>query len=194
VSGDLPNDKTLLRRRLRALRRELARAAPDAAERAAAHLPPGIGVGARVIAAYSPVGSELDPEPAARALLAQAGGGARLALPVTVDRESALVFRLWTPGAPLSPDAMGAAAPAPDAPQVRPDIVLAPLLAFDRLGGRLGQGGGHYDRTLAALREAGPVFVLGLAYAGQEVEPLALEPHDQRMDAILTETGYREVG
>ncbi|MFZ3007447.1 MAG: 5-formyltetrahydrofolate cyclo-ligase, partial [Phenylobacterium sp.] len=71
--------------------------------------------------------------------------------------------------------------------------VIAPLLAFDRKGGRLGQGGGHYDRTLESLRSSRPVFVLGLAYAGQEVEPMDLDPHDQRLDAILTETGYREV-
>lgn len=64
------------------------------------------------------------------------------------------------------------------------------LLAFDAAGGRLGQGGGHYDRTLAALRARGQVFVLGLAYADQEVEALDMEPHDQRLDAILTETGY----
>ncbi|HEY9233988.1 MAG TPA: 5-formyltetrahydrofolate cyclo-ligase, partial [Phenylobacterium sp.] len=71
-------------------------------------------------------------------------------------------------------------------------LVICPLLAFDRRGARLGQGGGHYDRTIEALRAEGPVFVLGLAYAGQEVEGLPAEPHDQRLDAILTESGYIE--
>ena len=60
--------------------------------------------------------------------------------------------------------------------------------------GRLGQGAGHYDRAIANLRAIKPVFVLGLAYAGQEVDALPMEPHDQRLDAILTETGYIEVG
>ncbi|HEY9216874.1 MAG TPA: 5-formyltetrahydrofolate cyclo-ligase, partial [Phenylobacterium sp.] len=78
------------------------------------------------------------------------------------------------------------------AAQVAPDLVLAPLLAFDRRGHRLGQGAGHYDRTLANLRAAKPVWVVGLAYAGQEVEEIPAEPHDQRLDAILTETGYIE--
>ena len=77
-----------------------------------------------------------------------------------------------------------------ETPLPTPRLVICPLLAFDRAGGRLGQGGGHYDRTLAVLRAQGPVFVLGLAYAGQEVAALDLEPHDQRLDAILTETGY----
>ncbi len=71
-------------------------------------------------------------------------------------------------------------------------MVIAPLLAFDRGGGRLGQGGGHYDRTLEALRVQGRVFVVGLAYAGQEVAEVPSEPHDQKLDAILTETGYIE--
>jgi 5-formyltetrahydrofolate cyclo-ligase len=66
-----------------------------------------------------------------------------------------------------------------------------PLLAFDAHGGRLGQGGGYYDRTIAQLRAGGPVFVLGLAYAGQEVERLPAETHDQPLDAVLTETGLR---
>jgi len=74
-----------------------------------------------------------------------------------------------------------------------PDLIIAPLLAFDRAGGRLGQGGGHYDRTIEALRARGPVFVIGLAYAGQEIEAVPCEPHDQRLDAILTEIGYIEV-
>jgi 5-formyltetrahydrofolate cyclo-ligase len=77
---------------------------------------------------------------------------------------------------------------------VAPDLVIAPLLAFDRKGGRLGQGAGHYDRTLANLRALKPVFVLGLGYAGQEVAEIPLEAHDQRLDAILTETEYIEVG
>lgn len=193
---DPQSAKAGLRRRLRALRKTLAAATPDAAERAAAHLPAGLARQARVIAAYHPVGAEIDPRPALRVIAAQAVAPT-LALPATLDRESPLEFRAWDPALSpeaLSPDALGALAPGSGAPVVTPDVVIAPLLAFDRFGGRLGQGGGHYDRTLAALRAAGGVFVLGIAYAGQEVERLDLAPHDQRLDAILTETGYREVG
>ena len=74
-----------------------------------------------------------------------------------------------------------------------PDLVIAPVPAFDRRGGRVGQGGGHYDRTLEALRAGKKVFVLGLAYSGQEIEAAPMESHDQKLDAILTETGYIEV-
>ena len=68
------------------------------------------------------------------------------------------------------------------------------MLAFDRFGGRLGQGAGCYDRTLADLRKAGSVFVIGLAYAGQEVERVPADARDQSLDAILTEIGYSVVG
>ncbi len=74
-----------------------------------------------------------------------------------------------------------------------PDLVIAPLLAFDRSGARLGQGGGHYDRTLEGLRARGPLFVIGLAYAGQQIDAVPREPHDQCLDAILTEISYTRV-
>ena len=80
------------------------------------------------------------------------------------------------------------------APLVSPNLMITPVLAFDRNGGRLGQGGGHYDRTLANLRKVRPVFVLGLAFAGQEIEHVPMGQHDQRLDAIITETAYIEVG
>ena len=184
------SSKIELRRRLRAQRAALAAALPDAAVRAADRLPLDRLPPHAVFAAYRPMGSEMDPGPLSRRLIA---AGAQLALPVAEGREVPLVFRAWQLGGPLVPDALGVPAPAPSAASLHPDLVITPLLAFDRLGGRLGQGGGHYDRTLAALRARGPVFVLGLAYAGQEVDLLALEAHDQRLDAILTETGYREL-
>jgi 5-formyltetrahydrofolate cyclo-ligase len=101
-----------------------------------------------------------------------------------------MVYRRWTPGEALVRDAIGLVAPAGENPIVEPDLVVAPLLAFDRQGRRLGQGGGYYDRALAALRARKPVFVLGLAYVGQETHGLPDEPHDQRLDAILTESEY----
>lgn len=119
--------------------------------------------------------------------------GLQGALPVASNRQGPLHFRAWAPDMILEPDAFGIPAPPETEPSVTPDLVLAPLLAFDRRGGRLGQGAGHYDRTLANLRTAGRIFVLGLAYSGQELPAIPMEPHDQRLDAILTETGYIEV-
>ena len=182
--------KAQLRAAMRSLRATLAAASPDAAERAAEALPLERLPAFATFSGYHALGSEIDPSPLIRRLSAT---GALLALPVAMGREESLAFRAWDSRDALVPDALGVPAPPPSAPGLHPDLVIAPLLAFDRKGGRLGQGGGHYDRTLEHLRTGKPVFVLGLAYAGQEVADIACEPHDQRLDAILTETGYIEV-
>lgn len=180
-------DKAALRLRMRDLRPRLAADAPNAAARAARHLPLDRLPHFEAAAVYYAQGSELDPTPLARRLIAE---GRTVALPVARRREGLLQFRHWTPGEALEPDAVGVPSPPPAAAAVTPQLVVAPLLAFDRRGGRLGQGGGHYDRTLQDLRAAGAVFVLGLAYAGQLVDEIPMEPHDQPLDAVLTEAGY----
>jgi 5-formyltetrahydrofolate cyclo-ligase len=182
--------KAALRLMLRDQRKALAAAAPDAGVQAAALMPLPVMAAGFVVAGYRARGGEVDPWPLMERL---AAAGARLALPVALDREQPLRFRAWGPGAPLLPDAFNIASPTADAAEVEPDLVIAPLLAFDRAGGRIGQGGGHYDRTLAALRARRPVFVLGLAYAGQALAEIPLEPHDQKLDAILTEKAYIKV-
>jgi len=174
---------------MRGHRRKLALEAPDAAERAVGHLPKALLERCRIVGGYRAQGAELDPWPL---MAAFAKAGARLALPVALDADAPLVFRSHAPGDPLTPDAFGILSPTSEAEMVEPDQVIAPLLAFDRSGHRMGQGGGHYDRTLEALRARRPVFVLGLAYAGQEIAHVPAEPHDQRLDAILTEKAYIE--
>jgi 5-formyltetrahydrofolate cyclo-ligase len=183
-------DKADARRHLRRLRARLARIDPAAAQAAAEHCPAALLASPLVVAGYHASGSELDPRPTLARWLA---AGARLALPRAASRDSPLTFLAYHPGDPLTPDAFGVPSPDPGAARLRPDIVLAPLLAFDRRGGRLGQGGGCYDRTLRALRAQGPVLVVGLAYAGQEVANTPTDPHDEPLDAILTEKAYIEV-
>ena len=180
--------KAALRVEARRVRRELHAALPDSGALAARRYAEAGRPSPRIAATYAPCGSELDPRPLA-ALLRVAG--ADLALPVTVSADEPLIFRCAFDGAPLLPDFAVVPAPGADAPPVEPDLIVVPLLAFDRRGLRLGQGGGWYDRTLAALRARGPVFVLGLAFAGQEVDALPREAHDQRLDAVLTEAGLR---
>ena len=174
---------------MRSLRLALAAADSQAAVRAAVHAPLA-RLGAGPVAGYIAQGAELDPTPLMAAL---AEAGVSLALPAAVSREAPLVFRAWAPAAALAPDAFGIPAPLADQAQVSPTALIVPLLAFDRRGGRLGQGAGVYDRAIAALGADHRSFLLGYAYAGQEVEDLPLEPHDQRLDAILTEAGLIEV-
>jgi 5-formyltetrahydrofolate cyclo-ligase len=181
--------KTVMRLALRGRRRSLAKETPDAAERAADHLPSALLTSRPIVGGYRAQGAEMDPWPL---MTAFAKAGARLALPVALHVDAPLVFRAYAPGDALAPDAFNIPAPTEAAAPVEPDLIIAPLVAFDRAGGRMGQGGGHYDRTLEALRAKRDVFVLGLAYAGQEVACIPREPQDQPLDAILTEKAYIE--
>lgn len=174
----------------RARRRDARRANPEAGERLQAVFlqadilsTPALP-DRPVIAGYWPQGAEIDPRPLMQALQAR---GLRLALPAVTARNAPLAFRAWTPGTPLRSGAHGTSEPPEDAAGLRPDLMLCPLVAFDRAGHRLGQGGGYYDRTLAALRSAGPVLAVGLAFAAQEAEMLPSEAHDMRLDWVVTD-------
>ena len=175
-------DKPALRAEARSLRRRLATLEPLAAERAASHAPQLPE--AELVALYRAMGSELDPEPLARTLVAQ---GRALCLPVVLERDAPMIFRLWSPGEPLEMDAAGCPAPLPLAEVVDPDLIITPLLAFDNYGGRLGQGGGYYDRTFAARPEA---LRIGFGFVGQRVERLPMKGHDIALHGVLTEVGY----
>ncbi len=140
-----------------------------------------------VAAVYRAAGSEIDPQPLADWLLDR---GVRITLPVVAHRDAPLLFREALDG-PLARDALGLPVPQLHAATLRPDLIFLPLLGFDRAGARLGQGGGYFDRTLAALRADGtPVRAIGVAYAGQEVAHIPTDPFDQCMDGVLTETDY----
>ncbi len=139
----------------------------------------------QIVAGYWPYLTELSCVPLLEWCKAHGGD---CALPVMVRRERSLFFRHWAPGVPLQSGAYGICEPLESAPIVRPDVVVVPLLAFDRAGHRLGYGHGYYDRTLGALRKQGQVLAVGLAFAGQEVEGLLPKnSHDQPLDWILTE-------
>lgn len=126
----------------------------------------------------------MDPEPLVQALWS---AGVKTCLPVVLERDAPMIFRCWSPGEPLEEDAAGCPAPLPLAEVVDPDLILTPLLAFDDYGGRLGQGGGFYDRTFAARPG---VIRIGFGYSGQRVERLPMESHDVRLHGVLTEVGY----
>jgi 5-formyltetrahydrofolate cyclo-ligase len=179
--------KAILRKQMRTRRAAMAPLGEAAALAAAALLPIERLPPFRIISAYMPKGSEFDPWPVVERLI---GAGARVALPLAADRAAPMTFRLSPGREHLVADAFGVPSPPADAPEAAPDLVICPLLAFDRQGRRLGQGGGHFDRALAALKAARPVFVLGVGYACQEARAIPAEAHDVLMDAILTETAY----
>ena len=140
------------------------------------------------ISGYWPIRSEPDLRPLLDALSAM---GREIALPAVVAPGQALRFHRWRPGDALVPGPLGTATPHPDRPSCVPEIMLVPLLAFDRDRRRLGYGGGFYDRTIASLRAAGrALFTIGIAYAALEVAEIPTDPWDQSLDAILTEQGW----
>lgn len=179
--------KAVLRERMKGERRAAAKARPDAAVHAAAHFMSAIvpPEGA-VVSLYFPMRDELDTEPLAAALIEK---GAKIAFPVVAKKKAPLVFRAYAPGDDLVPGSYGELVPTAAAPEATPDILVVPLLAFTRRGGRLGYGGGYYDRTLEALRKSGSPLAVGYAYGAQEVDALPLSPLDQPLDWIVTERG-----
>ncbi len=111
------------------------------------------------------------------------------ALPIIDGQGLPLRFRTWRPGDPVRPGVLGTSEPSPDAAALIPDLVLVPLLAFDRQRHRLGFGAGFYDRTLASLRANGPVLAVGVAFAAQEVPAVPIDSWDEPLDLVLTEQG-----
>lgn len=143
-----------------------------------------------VVAGFHPIRSELDIRPLMARL---AGQGARICLPAIVDAHT-ILFRRWAPGAPLVEMALGTVGPGDDAEALDPDLILMPLSAFDRHGGRIGYGGGFYDRAIAALRARGlSPRLIGVAFDCQQAERVPTEPHDVALDEILTESGLRRL-
>ncbi|MEQ1618747.1 MAG: 5-formyltetrahydrofolate cyclo-ligase [Terricaulis sp.] len=133
------------------------------------------------VAGYWPTGGEIDPRPLLAAL-AKAGGV--IALPRMMARAGPAHFYAWS-GEALSADAFGVPSPPAVGEELRPMLILAPLLAFDRAGRRLGQGGGHYDRIISLHRAHGAVAV-GVAYAEQEMGCVPTGDHDALLDWVVT--------
>jgi 5-formyltetrahydrofolate cyclo-ligase len=139
---------------------------------------------AMIVSGFMPLKSEINPIPLMRKLTA---AGAQLALPVVVGRGKPLILRAYAFGDELGAGQWGIRQPKPEAPEVFPDILLVPLLAFDRDGHRLGYGAGYYDMTINALRARKPIVAIGIAFATQEIDAVPVTPRDARLDLVLTE-------
>jgi 5-formyltetrahydrofolate cyclo-ligase len=137
-----------------------------------------------LVAGYWPIGTELDVRHTLSHLDLIGFG---CALPVVVAKGEPLTFRTWTPQTPLERSGLGILAPAATIPEVDPDVLLVPLLAFDRAGYRLGYGAGFYDRTLERLRRSKRVTAVGIGFAGQEVDSVPRDQYDQPLDWLVTE-------
>ena len=141
-----------------------------------------------VVSGFLPIRSEIDPRP----LLAElARRGARLCLPV-VTSKTELQFREMVRGAPLVESAFGTIGPDENAAVLDPQVLLMPLSVFDKHGGRIGYGGGFYDRAIEKLLTKGmEVHLLGMGFSIQEVAEVPMEKHDQFLHGIITENEFR---
>lgn len=140
-----------------------------------------------MVATYVARGSEIDPSALGELFVEK---GFSLCLPCVEEKDAPLVFRAYRKGDPLRSGSLGGIPePFSSSVAVDPDIFLLPLLGFDCQGGRIGQGGGFYDRTLAALRARKKIRAIGLAFAGQEIKKVPVLSHDQFLDLVLTEEG-----
>ncbi|SHG85641.1 5-formyltetrahydrofolate cyclo-ligase [Cognatiyoonia sediminum] len=136
------------------------------------------------IASYMAMRTEIDPT----AAMEEASAYGLVGVPVILGAAKPLKFRTWTPDCTLIVGEFGAMIPE-SGEWMTPEIVIVPLVAFDCKGGRLGYGGGFYDRTLELLRSQKPTLAIGFAYAAQEADDLPLEETDQPLDLIVTEQG-----
>ena len=182
-------EKRALRARIKTWRASLpaeamARAGSALADHGLGFLPP-LAPGT-VVSGFAPLADELRIWPMLRRL---AGNGTSLALPLVQGKGQPLLFRAWAPGDAMDKGVWDIPEPKADKPVLEPDIVLVPLLAFDRKGSRLGYGGGFYDRTLSGLRARKPVVAVGLGYDEQQVDAVPHLPYDQRLDWVLVPSG-----
>ena len=145
----------------------------------------GLCLNHALIAGYIPLGSEADPRPAMHTL---AQSGALLCLPFT--HKSSLSYHCYVFGDPLVESGFGTKAPDSSTANLRPDVLLVPLVAFDATGARIGWGKGFYDRSILELKADGkPLLTIGVAFGCQQVSFIPVEAHDRPLDYVATEMG-----
>jgi len=188
----LPQWRSLERKRLRAARLDLSAEQRALAAQAIATVLDRLiterlgNPAGHVISGYWPIKAEPSLLFWMEALHAR---GARLALPVVEVPSAPLVFRAWHPGARMERGHWNIPVPAADAERLIPEIALAPLVGWDPDGYRLGYGGGYFDRTLAALSPR--PYVIGVGLHASRIPTIVPQPHDIRLNAIVTEQGLQ---
>ena len=190
-SGDLIDQKRRARTAANALRMQAHKTLGERAGLMLAQheLPIDRKDGSASVSGFYPYQAEINVLPLLARLVSE---GWQTALPVVMAKGEPLTFRAWAPGEPTGRGIWDIHVPLETASELRPDVLLVPMLAFDRRGYRLGYGGGFYDRTLAELRKLKPVVAIGVAYAEQEMDEVPIASYDEPLDWILTERGVIE--
>lgn len=187
LSANLVQQKQKLREKLRFRRQHFAANLDGMAQLAAFRvLPASLS---ELLATHATTGAYVAwrDEPDILPMLAGLAEAGALALPHHAGRVAEMHFRRWRQDESLVKGPWGTRQPADDAPIAVPDIIFCPLVGFDRRGGRIGQGGGHYDRYFAA--HPGPLRI-GIGWSVQEIDATPRESTDIALDAILTEQEF----
>jgi 5-formyltetrahydrofolate cyclo-ligase len=143
-----------------------------------------------VVSSYYAIGDEAVPGALESELRRR---GHAIVLPRVAGRNLPLDFHLWEEGAQLHRGGFGLSEPSRDWPMLAPDVLIVPLLAFDRQGYRIGYGAGYYDRTIRGLRDRKDIIAAGFAFSIQEFEAVPHLEYDERLDWVVTETGALRV-
>lgn len=143
-----------------------------------------------IVAGYLPKGAEVSILSLMTTLYQQAYS---VGVPAVTDLNAALEFRTWQPDSLLHYDLLGISCPPDYMLMLTPTILLVPLIAFDEMGGRLGQGGGFYDVTLRTLRQNSSILAVGVAYEIQKVDHVPITQKDEKLDYILTQDNIYRV-
>lgn len=141
----------------------------------------------KVIAAYYPISSELDIKPLLKTLSKKS---IKIVLPFIEDENLNMNFYEWLPEMSMKPSEIFNSILQPQKQELThiPDIVIAPLVACDILGNRIGMGKGVYDKKIFQLRALKTNLIyVGLGYDFQLLDEVPKESHDQKLDIIITE-------
>jgi len=136
------------------------------------------------VSVFWPLAEELDTLPILHALHT---AGHQVLLPIMQGAGKPLLFGCWAPGDQLVEAAFKTLEPSPEQARMTPDVMLCPLLAFDRKGYRMGYGGGFYDRSIAQIKAQGELCTIGIAFAAQEVDNIIIGEFDEPLHMIITE-------
>ncbi len=139
-----------------------------------------------IFGAYYPIGAEVNCRPLMDTLHAM---GHTIALPIVVEKEEPLIYRMYKSGDQLEKGPFGTPEPVDFMPELVPDVMILPVMGFSAKGYRLGYGTGFFDRTVKKFRMEKPIKVIAVAYSGQEIEDFPVEQHDARCDMVITELG-----
>lgn len=182
---DITSQKIQLRAKMKVLRKTLKAENPDAINLVAENLPDCLqSLPVKFVSSYVPIGSEVDPTLLAQKLTRE---GRELCLPRLSSGVEELRFFAWNFGDPLESGPFSLIQPVGMSERVFPNLLLVPLLAFDRKGSRLGYGKGYYDRAIESLRNQSKITLCGVGFSGQEVSTVPKERHDQKLDWVITE-------